>query len=601
MSPMNPSEHRSRNASPQFRSIKAVFEHADVPTPRPFAHAASRPQTPTNKEPSPAASLIARETIKHQLQAIDSVLEVPITPPRPASRISLRSKSSWIGPSPPSHPHPTAEMAHKVTITYSSAGLQPPVYITTSLSDPQWELLEMGCSEEPSGEWEFSKTFSAAEGEYQYKFRLGPGDWWVCDESKPTVDDGFGDRNNVLVVKDEVPAKKHDAEPQESVDDGAEFESPTLPHELNSSKGHTKHDSVVPDPLVRDAEVVKEEQDEVQEKHAPLFSHERHGSPPGSLSIPPETVPVNFSRQDTLSLDDDDGDCEPPHFPEAPTFDHEKDILPERIPTPGTDEGDDYDDMEHPPLMRHETLSSESGTSSHDVHEAEKHIASPTSSHSPRLWETRDSHVPAEADPSDPSLLRLDILSPTSPIGQSVSHSSQSPSLPSVREDEEELEEGDEEEHGPKPATHVLPEAVVAKVHDLTSGLKTLSSASGRPAALMTPPRTPDEAEHQHKLAPQHDIQKDAKHDSKKSETHAKSTEPHLDAALSKSGPASSSEKDAEKKAVRELAKPSPRSGAFETVLGLGLFVAVGVGAAWLAFMMQDPIKDGGAALSGAS
>ena len=337
----------------------------------------------------------------------------------------------------------------------------------------------------------------------------------------------------MLVVKDEVPVKKHAAEPHKSVDDGAEFESPTLPHERNSSKGHVKHDSVVPDPLVRDAGVVEKQQNESQEKHAPLFSHEQHGSRPGLLSIPRETVPVNFSRQDTLSLDDNEGDCEPSHFPEAPKFDYEKDILPARTPTPGTDEGDDYDEMEHPPLMRHETLSSESGASSHDIHEAEKHSKSPTSptfSHSSGHWETMDSHVPAEADPNDPSLLKLDVLSTTSPIGQAVSHSSQSPSLPSVLEDEEEFDEEDEEEHAPKPSAHVLPEPVVSKDHDLTTGLKALSGASGRPAALMTPPRTPDETEHQHKLAPpQHEAQKEAKHDSKKSETQAKPTEPHVD------------------------------------------------------------------------
>lgn len=447
----------------------------------------------------------------------------------------------------------------------------------------------MGCSEEPSGEWEFSKTFSAAEGEYQYKFRLGPGDWWVCDESKPTVDDGFGDRNNVLVVKDEA---KH-----------PEFESPTLPHERNSSKGHAKHDSVVPAPLVKNAGDSEEQQDEAQEKHAPPFSHEQRGSPPGLLSIPSETVPVNFSRQDTLSLDDDDGDCEPSHFPDAPAFDHEKDILPARTPTPGTDEGDDYDDMEHPPLMRHETLSSESGTSSHDVHEAENPLASPTSSHSSRLWETKDSHshVPAEADPNDPSLLKLDVLSSTSPIGQSVSHSSQSPSLPSVREDEEEFEEDEqdeaEEKHAANSSAHVLPEAVTSKVHDLATGLKALPGGSGRPAALMTPPRTPDETEHHHSLTSKHDVQKEAKHDSKKSEPQTKSTELHVDAGPSKSSP----EKVTEKKTIKEPEKKASRSGAFETVLGLGLFVAVGVGAAWLAFMMHDPIKDGGAALSGAS
>ncbi|GAB7335402.1 hypothetical protein MBLNU13_g07774t1 [Cladosporium sp. NU13] len=599
MSPTNQPEHRSRNASPQFRSIKAVFEHADVPAPRPFSRAASRPQTPTNNEPSPAASLIARETIKHQRETIDSLLEVPIAPPRPASGSSIRPKSSWIGPSPPSNPHSTDAMAHQVTITYSSPGLQPPVYITSSLSEPQWDLIEMDCSEAPSGEWEFSKTFPAAKGEYQYKFRLGPGDWWVCDESKPTVDDGFGDRNNVLVVQDEVPEKEHAAESHKSVDDAAEFESPTLPHERNSSKGHAKHDSVVPDPLVPEAEAVKGKQDVVQEKHSPLFLHEQHGSPPGLLSIPPETVPVNFSRQDTISLDDDDGDCEPSHFPEAPKFDHEKDILPARASTPGTDEDDDYDDMEHPPLMRHETLSSESGTSSHDIHEAEKH--SPTSSHSSTLWESRESHIPAEADPNDPSLLRLDVLSSTSPIGQAISHSSQSPSLPSVLEDEEELEEEDEDEHASKPSAHVLPEAIVSKAHDLTTGLKALSSASGRPAALMTPPRTPDEAEHEHNPNPRHEVQKEAEHDSKKSEPQVRSTESHADAEASKSAPAVDSKKEEAKKAIKQPEKASSRSGAFETVLGLGLFVAVGVGAAWLAFMMQDPIKDGGAALSGAS
>jgi hypothetical protein len=480
-------------------------------------------------------------------------------------------------------------MARKVTITYASPGLQPPVYITTSLSEPQWELLEMGCSESPSGEWEFTKTFSAVEGEYQYKFRLGPGDWWVCDESKPTVDDGFGDRNNVLVVENEVPAKKQAAAPQESVDDGAEFEAPTLPHERISSKNETKRESLG--------------DDVVQEKHAPLFPHEQHGSPRSTLAVPPETVPVNFSRQDTLSLDDDDGDCEPSHFPDAPTFDHEKDILPARTPTPGVDEGEEDDDMDQPPLMRHETLSSESGKSSHDVHEEEKHsniTDSPTSFHSSRLWEAKTSHIPAEADPNDPSLVKLDVLSSTSPIAKSISHSSQSPSLPSVREDEEELEE-EEEEPAAESAARVLPETVVSKVHDLTTGLKSLSNSSGRPTDLMTPPRTPDEAEHQDKLTPQKDGQEDLTLESKKSEPQAKSSESNGDVGPSEPVAVDNAEKSTAKKVVKEAEEKTSRSGAFETVLGLGLFVAVGVGAAWLAFMMQDPIKDGGAALTGAS
>lgn len=34
------------------------------------------------------------------------------------------------------------------------------------------------------GEQEYWQDFDVEEGEYQYKFRLGPGDWWVLDETK---------------------------------------------------------------------------------------------------------------------------------------------------------------------------------------------------------------------------------------------------------------------------------------------------------------------------------------------------------------------------------------------------------------------------------
>jgi hypothetical protein len=472
-------------------------------------------------------------------------------------------------------------MPRKVTITYSHPGLQPPVYITTSLSDPQWDLLEMGCSESPSGEWEFTKTFSAADGEYQYKFRLGPGDWWVCDESKPTVDDGFGDRNNVLVVEDGAPAQEKAAEPLASVDDDeADFEAPTMPHERNVAKEEAKHDSFA--------------DDTVQEKHAPLFSHEKHGSAHNALEVPPEDVPVNFSRQDTLALDDDEGDCEPSHFPGAPTFSHEKDVLPERIPTPGADEGDDDDDMEHPPLMRHETLSSDSGKSPIEADRNWNIPTSPQSSHSATYWTAADHHVPPEADPNDPSLVKLDVLSSTSPMAKSVSHSSQSPSLPRVLEDEEELE--DDTIASPDTYTHA--ESLGSKVQNLTTaGLQTLAgNNSERPAALMTPPRTPDDSEAPKSIGTHLEAVKSAVKQRTKDLTGLDGdAQPGPSTETEEPGKSTSRKPD-----EKEKEKPS-RSGMFETALGLGLFVAVGVGAAWLAFMMQDPIKDGGAALTGAS
>ncbi|QIX01092.1 hypothetical protein AMS68_006609 [Peltaster fructicola] len=132
--------------------------------------------------------------------AITNTIDTVIEPSR-HDRPKLNSKPSWVGPLPRSRaPSPNARaMSQRVSIQYSAPGLQPPVYITTSLSDSQWEVIEMEATHH-DGEFVFHKDFDAVEGEYQYKFRLGPGDWWVCDESQPTIDDGDGNRNNVLSV-----------------------------------------------------------------------------------------------------------------------------------------------------------------------------------------------------------------------------------------------------------------------------------------------------------------------------------------------------------------------------------------------------------------
>jgi len=511
-------------------------------------------------------------------------------------------------------------MAHKVTVTYSSPGLQPPVYITTSLSEPQWDLLEMDCRETPDGEQEFAKTFHVAGGEYQYKFRLGPGDWWVCDESKPTVADGFGARNNVLVVKGDVPAKNHAAKSRSSADDGTVFDSSGLTREGDHDEGHDSH-------------------------HAPLLAHEKLEHPGTKLGVPPEKIPVTFSRQDTLSLgvdeNDDDGEVEPSSFSGPDNLEHEKRSDVARTPTPSLDE--EEDPMEEAPLMRHETLSSSiddapllqhetlSPTQSHHPlitsHGANNTLSSPTSSHSSAQSPALDSHIPAEADPDDPSLIKFPThhegiisslrraslrmaddesmegnLPSTSPITQSVSHSSQSPSLPSVREDEEELEEELEDEL--QQTSHAATSE--SKVHSLAAGLSNISGGNERPAALITPPGTPDESktpqtstshrpDHHHQPIAEKDMQEEAEHDVK----HHESQTPQHKEAENKQESNVKPEQQKRNAASKDAGANPPKSGIFETVLGLGLFVVVGVGAAWMAFMMQDPIKDGGAALTG--
>jgi hypothetical protein len=63
----------------------------------------------------------------------------------------------------------------------------PPVYITTDMSNPPWELQEMQVSDvrTPSGDPEFYlQLHDVAAGTYQYKVRVGPD--WILDESNPT-------------------------------------------------------------------------------------------------------------------------------------------------------------------------------------------------------------------------------------------------------------------------------------------------------------------------------------------------------------------------------------------------------------------------------
>lgn len=77
-------------------------------------------------------------------------------------------------------------MAESATITFAATGVQPPVYVVTSLSNPPWETLEMDVDKEQtaSANLIFTKRFdNIPEGSYQYKIRVGDGHW-VVDESK---------------------------------------------------------------------------------------------------------------------------------------------------------------------------------------------------------------------------------------------------------------------------------------------------------------------------------------------------------------------------------------------------------------------------------
>lgn len=106
-------------------------------------------------------------------------------------------------------------------ISFRKADVQPPVFVAGSFTE--WSPLEMIVNQTEAGalENEFSYEADLQPGDHQYKFRLGPGDWWVLDESSPsgmcfpprpldastdrtdfgTADDGSGNINNILTVR----------------------------------------------------------------------------------------------------------------------------------------------------------------------------------------------------------------------------------------------------------------------------------------------------------------------------------------------------------------------------------------------------------------
>jgi hypothetical protein len=75
----------------------------------------------------------------------------------------------------------------RVAVKYSKPGIQPPVYIAGSFSDPAWQPQEMQHTINENGDYEYTKEIQIEEGkEYQYKYRIGSGEWWLLSEDSPT-------------------------------------------------------------------------------------------------------------------------------------------------------------------------------------------------------------------------------------------------------------------------------------------------------------------------------------------------------------------------------------------------------------------------------
>ncbi|KAK3676086.1 hypothetical protein LTR78_003836 [Recurvomyces mirabilis] len=409
------------------------------------------PTTPVQADSSNQAAPPASSSPR----IVTPVDSVPIVPARP----NFAQRPSWIGPPRPDRPVTPGivDMKQPVIVEYTSKGLQPPVYVCTSLSDPQWSAVEMDSEGKDDGEYRFYKAFQAEEGEYQYKFRLGPGDWWACDESKPLVDDGQGNKNNQVTVKPAqvAPPERTDVQQRNKQQDASvpQTTQPSAALPANLSKPLEAVQAAL-QPVV---EAVKQQDAPVAgqlaslnpavsmqpqsnptpaPEAAPLLPHEKVSPAvqpvqrPTSVQMPAlDTVEPPFStptvetpaaaplmKHESFAAEKsaaDNGDV-PPQW-EA----HDTDERPAEEIADEDDDANDHDDNDHDddepdehasPLLRHESLSPdpqqhaplmrhESASIGEHYDDGDVFLARKASSTS----SAEDSIAP-EADPNDPTL-----------------------------------------------------------------------------------------------------------------------------------------------------------------------------------------------------
>jgi hypothetical protein len=141
--------------------------------------------------PKPSTSSATTDDIPPSAtDAYEHIRNLPRRPTDPTSTSTRPRSSSALRSvlfiSTITTPSANAAMAGQARITFTQPGIQPPVYVVTSLSNPPWETLELNVTNEKtdSGDLIFARQFeNVDEGSYQYKIRIGDG-YWVVDESK---------------------------------------------------------------------------------------------------------------------------------------------------------------------------------------------------------------------------------------------------------------------------------------------------------------------------------------------------------------------------------------------------------------------------------
>lgn len=148
------------------------------------------------------------------------------------------------------------------TVTYKNPGALPPVYIAGSFSDPEWQPQEMKHETDQDGQIAFRSEVHIEPGkDYQFKLRIGDGDWWALSDDYPVVTDNAGNQNNLLKLADQ-------SRDEEIAPAGVDTPAISLHHDSNTTDLASKTGKPTIDNRKEDGDDYK----------TPLFAHECLGA-----------------------------------------------------------------------------------------------------------------------------------------------------------------------------------------------------------------------------------------------------------------------------------------------------------------------------------
>ncbi|KAF7563827.1 hypothetical protein G7046_g330 [Stylonectria norvegica] len=259
------------------------------------------------------------------------------------------------------------------TITYRKPGTSPPIFLAGSFSEPEWQPQEMDCVTGDDGEHDFKAQINVEPGkEYQFKVRIGEGDWWALAENYPVVTDETGNQNNLLMV----PTTSNMTH--------------TAPIEGNLPSTDSIADSKLPPSAAPRIHVPETDDNNAEDLDlkTPLFAHECFGAyelpdDDSDLDIYEKESPRQVMRPKSKDLDVTNVDINDPTLEKFPS---DRTSILDALRTIQTHLGEDHTQLRDIPLSPRVVASSAESIDENAL------STSPLSSTSSRRRDSRPSH-----------------------------------------------------------------------------------------------------------------------------------------------------------------------------------------------------------------